>query len=73
MPTPPVKAPRAGARWLSSRQVAARLGLETSTLRVWRMKNRGPAGWRRTTATTVIYPLSAVEEFEAAWGVSDAD
>jgi hypothetical protein len=73
MPTPPVRSPKAGARWLSSRQVAARLGLETSTLRVWRTKGKGPKGWRRTTPTTVVYPLSAVEEFESTWGVTDAD
>lgn len=53
--------------WMRSGAVAARLGLKTGTLRKWRSDGRGPAGWRRVSATCVMYPVSSVLRFEASW------
>ena len=53
--------------WMRSGAVAARLGLKTGTLRKWRSEGRGPAGWRRVSATSVMYPVNSVLKFEASW------
>jgi hypothetical protein len=53
--------------WMQSGAVATRLGVKTGTLRKWRSEGRGPTGWRRVSATCVMYPVNSVLKFEAAW------
>lgn len=49
---------------LSTKTTAERLGLSQGTLRNWRCQGRGPAYVK--VGSRVVYPLWAIEAFEAA-------
>jgi len=59
-------------RWstfLLAKDVAKVLGIQTSTLRKWRQRGKGPRDHRRLGATVVVYRRASVEEFirEVGW------
>ena len=50
---------------ISAQALAKRLGLKTETLGKWRRLDKGPRGWFYASQNRVIYPLDAVEQYEA--------
>lgn len=50
--------------YLTTKQVAERLGIAVPTLHLWRSKNTGPLSVR--FGSTVRYPLSEFESWRAA-------
>lgn len=57
------------APFLLAKDVAKILGIQTSTLRKWRQRGKGPRDYRRLGATVVVYRRASVEEFirEVGW------
>lgn len=55
----------AGPRWMTVAEVAARLRIAESTLRVWTREGRGPEGAKKA-GRRIIYPEAAVEAYEAS-------
>jgi hypothetical protein len=55
--------------WMQSRDVAKRLGIKTQTLAKWRLMGKGPQGWKRVAPNVVLYPASAVREYEEEKGL----
>jgi hypothetical protein len=51
------------AEYISAQVVARRFGIKTGTLSKWRSSGRGPKGWLHLSATRVVYPEAAVDEF----------
>ena len=58
---------RPGQVWMRSSAVACRLGIKTDTLKKWRAQGKGPSGWKRTSATAVMYTVTTVLQFEEKW------
>lgn len=52
-----------GSGYISAQVVARRFGIKTGTLSKWRSSGRGPKGWLHLSATRVVYPEAAVDEF----------
>lgn len=53
------------ATFLTTRQLAERLGYHPKTLRSWRKRGHGPS-WIKASPRRVIYDLRDVEAWEAA-------
>jgi len=56
-----------GPWWLSTDEAAARLGVSSSTLRVWRTRDKGPEykKWERQFKTRIHYCSRSVEEWRS--------
>ena len=52
-------------QYIAATALAKRWDLKTGTLSKWRRLGKGPQGWKYQSKTRVIYPVSAVESFEA--------
>jgi hypothetical protein len=60
--------------WLTTEQLARRLGLSTDALERWRIEGKGPTFRKmpgRGDRTPVRYKLSDVEAWEATWQTVD--
>ncbi len=49
--------------WVTARNVAKRLGIQTSTLRKWRSRGQGPRGAIKLKGNLVVYPKARVDDF----------
>lgn len=49
--------------WVSSRNAAKLLGIQTSTLRKWRAQGKGPKGAVRVKKNHVVYPVDELRRF----------
>jgi len=61
--TLPMRKGETGSGYISAQVVARRFGIKTGTLSKWRLLGRGPKGWLHLSATRVVYPEAAVDEF----------
>ena len=59
---PPEPAPKPRAGYINTKDAAEYMGFRPNTLRVWRMKGKGPKGWLRVCGR-VYYPVQALDQF----------